>query len=96
MRKNQANDSNVPLYLFHQGTNNCAYEYFGAHFCDAGVVFRVWAPNARQVCLAGEFNGWNETSHPMERLPDGTWELTVPDVPAVTSEDLPPWKRAVG
>ncbi|MBQ6419959.1 MAG: 1,4-alpha-glucan branching protein GlgB [Clostridia bacterium] len=80
LRKNQANDSNVPLYLFHQGTNNCAYEYFGAHFCDAGVVFRVWAPNARQVCLAGEFNGWNETSHPMERLHDGTWELTVPDV----------------
>ena len=38
----------LSAYLFHQGTNYKAYEYFGSHIaeCDGvgGVVFRVWAP----------------------------------------------------
>lgn len=27
--------------------------------------------------LAGEFNGWNPTSHPLTQAEDGTWSLTV-------------------
>ena len=52
-----------------------AYEYFGAHPCDGGWVFRVWAPQARHVALSGDFNGWQRWD--MRRLEDGTWELTV-------------------
>ena len=80
MSKVKKKENEVPLYLFHQGTNSCAYEFFGAHMQDDGVVFRVWAPNAKAVCLAGSFNGWSESDLSMHRLPDGTWELFVPGV----------------
>ena len=52
-------------YLFHQGTNYRAYEYLGAHKTDDGYVFRVWAPNADKVFLAGDFNDWGEDA-PLE------------------------------
>ena len=31
----------------------------------AGVVFAVWAPNARRVSVVGDFNGWDGRRHPM-------------------------------
>ena len=43
-----------------------------------GYQFRVWAPNARQVCLMGDFNNWDAGSLPMDRAQDGVWELFVP------------------
>ena len=52
-----------------------AHEYFGAHPCDGGWTFRVWAPQARHVALSGDFNGWQRWD--MHHLEDGTWELTV-------------------
>ena len=40
----------VPIYLFHQGTNYKAYEFLGSHSSKrkgvSGAVFRVWAPHA--------------------------------------------------
>ena len=48
------------------------YTYFGAHPAEGGYVFRVWAPHARAVALAGEFNGWE--MQPMTRLEGGVWE----------------------
>ena len=61
---------NLPLYLFHQGTNYKAYEYLGAHPCKIGTtegfIFRVWAPNARQVSVVGDFNNWDGQANPME------------------------------
>lgn len=39
----------------------------------AGVAFRVWAPHAQQVFVIGDFNEWNETSHPMELEENGVW-----------------------
>ena len=57
------------------GVWDSAYEYFGAHPCDGGWVFRVWAPQARCVALCGDFNEWQRWD--MHRLADGTWELTV-------------------
>ena len=50
-----------------------AYEYFGAHPVSGGWMFRVWAPNARHVALAGDFTQWQRWG--MRRLEDGTWEL---------------------
>lgn len=73
---------NEQLYLFHQGTYYCAYEFMGAHPMEKngvqGFVFRTWAPNAKSVNLVGDFNGWNNTKHPMKRISEqGVWEVWV-------------------
>ena len=52
-----------------------AHEYFGIHHVDGGWVYRDWAPEAYQLYLEGEFNGWNQTSHPLTKLENGVWEL---------------------
>ncbi len=45
-----------------------------------GVAFRVWAPGAVSVHLAGTFNDWSTTSHPLVADPtNGTWSLDLPD-----------------
>ncbi len=80
MKKQVVNVSDVPVYLFKQGRNNRAYEFFGAHRDGDEVVFRVWAPKARSVSVAGDFNGWNDTASPMETIADGIWETRIPGV----------------
>ena len=40
----------------------------GAHFEDDGVIFRVWAPNARAISVVGDFNGWNGDNHFMNKI----------------------------
>ncbi|MDR2647882.1 MAG: 1,4-alpha-glucan branching protein GlgB [Oscillospiraceae bacterium] len=72
----------VPLYLFHQGTNARAYQFLGAHPTNDGVVFRVWAPHAKAVSVVGDFNDWDRFAHPCARIPEsnGVWQSTVPDV----------------
>ncbi|MDE5802984.1 MAG: 1,4-alpha-glucan branching protein GlgB [Lachnospiraceae bacterium] len=72
-------------YLFAQGTHYEIYKKLGAHFSVEngvkGVFFAVWAPNAAAVHVIGEFNGWNESSHPMTKIgPGGIHTLFVPDV----------------
>lgn len=72
-------ESQVPIYLFHQGNNARSYEYMGAHrVSDDSVVFRVWAPNAAKVSVCGNFNGWDEEANQAERITSGgIWEVTV-------------------
>ncbi|MRD72539.1 1,4-alpha-glucan branching protein GlgB [Rhodocyclus tenuis] len=62
-------------YLFNEGRNSQTYRLLGAHAQTAGgVVFRVWAPNARSVSVIGSFNGWNGASDPLVSLGDsGIW-----------------------
>ncbi len=77
------NNGDLPLYLFHQGTNYNAYEFLGAHFTDnggkKGVVFRVWAPNAKSVSVVGDFNDWDKSKNVMQRISDnGVYELFIP------------------
>ena len=72
--------SDLPVYLFRQGRNCRAYDFFGSHFTDNGVVFRVWAPEAVSVSVVGEFNAWNDESHPMEKIADGIWETEIEDI----------------
>jgi 1,4-alpha-glucan branching enzyme len=80
MHKKGNDTGELPIYLFKQGRNARAYEYFGSHPTEDGAVFRVWAPAAKAVCVAGEFNGWNEEAAPMRQVADGVWELAIPGV----------------
>ncbi len=67
---------------YYQGISTNAYTYFGAHPVsedDNGIMFRVYAPAAHGVDVVGEFNGWNGGYHPMNRQPNGVYELMVPD-----------------
>ena len=77
------NDYQLPTYLFHQGTNYYSYNFLGSHIIEnTGAVFRVWAPNAKSVHLAGDFNQWQKNKDfEMKRIPQsGIWELFVPDL----------------
>ncbi len=78
-------DYEVPLYLFHQGKNYEAFDFFGSHPAEkdgkAGVVFRVWAPNAKSVSLVCDDNDWNRDKSPMEKVADGIWEIFVENFP---------------
>ena len=66
------------LHDFYIGRSFDAYEYFGAHPCDDGVMFRVYAPNAERIEVVGEFNGWDGSSHEMVPFKQsGVFELSV-------------------
>ncbi|PCL94924.1 1,4-alpha-glucan branching protein GlgB [Paenibacillus lautus] len=71
------------VYLFHEGTWFHSYQCMGAHLAteegERGVRFTVWAPNARQVGLAGDWNGWDGSQDPLYRMPDsGIWSRFFP------------------
>jgi len=73
-------NNELPVYLFHQGTNYRAYEFLGCHFDKkTGVAsFRTWAPKAKSVHLVGDFNRWGEKELLMERISDGgVWEINI-------------------
>ena len=75
------NFEDYPKYLFHEGTNIEADKLF----CPTkavidgkkGWIFRVWAPNAREVSLVGDFNEWQIGATPMEKDDGGIWEVFV-------------------
>ncbi len=63
------------LLEFKSGNSIDAYKYLGAHILKDSVVFRVWAPNAKSVSVAGDFNDWSYNSTPMTKIDDsGVWE----------------------
>ena len=73
------------VYLFHEGNNNNLYKFLGSHNYtdDIGTYtrFLVWAPNARNVNLVGDFNNWNDYSLPLRKLQDGEiWEICIRNV----------------
>ena len=74
------------IYLFKEGRHVRLYDKLGAHLHTAngvaGVYFAVWAPNARQVSVVGDFNGWRSDAHLlMARTDDsGIWEGFIPGV----------------
>jgi 1,4-alpha-glucan branching enzyme len=75
----------VDLHLIAEGTHERLYEVLGAHprTIDGvqGVAFAVWAPSARSVRVAGDFNLWEGRLHPMRSLgASGVWELFVPEI----------------
>ncbi|MFD2614209.1 1,4-alpha-glucan branching protein GlgB [Paenibacillus gansuensis] len=77
--------SSQDIYLFHQGNLYHSYRLLGAHPSEeegrSGTRFTVWAPNAREVRVAGSFNEWHAGHHCMNRIEDsGLWTLFIPDV----------------
>lgn len=65
-------DNSLAEYLFHEGTNYCAYDYLGAHFLDENkCVFRVWAPNAQQVFVTGSFCDWEYFVYEAHKITSG-------------------------
>lgn len=79
--------SREDLYLFHEGSNFRSYQLLGAHVTTEkgveGVRFSVWAPNAQEVRVVGDFNGWQGSRHNMKRLADsGIWLLFIPGLKA--------------
>jgi 1,4-alpha-glucan branching enzyme len=71
------------LYLFNEGNHYRLYHKLGSHVLTApdppGTSFAVWAPDAEQVWVTGDFNGWNKNSHPLrQRAQSGIWEGFLP------------------
>jgi 1,4-alpha-glucan branching enzyme len=83
-RESASNNGNLPLYLFHQGTNIKAYEFMGVHKTELdgkeAMVCRVWAPNAEEVSIAGDFNEWKTDENMLEKISEGVWEGYLPFV----------------
>jgi 1,4-alpha-glucan branching enzyme len=71
-------------YLFAEGSHQRIYEKLGAHPATVegvtGVYFAVWAPNARNVSVIGDFNYWDGRKHQMRKGPSGIWELFIPEL----------------
>lgn len=41
------------------------------------IAFTLAAPEAQNVFLVGDFNNWDETSHPLKKNSDGTWKINI-------------------
>jgi 1,4-alpha-glucan branching enzyme len=54
--------------------------FMGATPYDTGTTFRVWAPFARSVVVAGTFNNWSLAKNPLYSETNGYWSVDVPDV----------------
>ena len=69
-------------HLFAEGNHHHIWQKMGAHVVTrdgvAGVMFCLWAPNARSVSVLGNFNSWDGRHHPMQSRLGGCWELFIP------------------
>jgi 1,4-alpha-glucan branching enzyme len=72
------------VYLFKEGAHFRLADKLGSHLITVdgrpGVQFAVWAPNARQVSVMGDFNRWSTESHALRSRHDGSgiWEGFIP------------------
>ena len=68
-------------YLFGEGKHYRIYEKLGAHLTErdgkSGVHFAVWAPNAQEISVVGDFNDWDKHQCLMTRNKMGIWEVFV-------------------
>ncbi|MEM9696952.1 MAG: 1,4-alpha-glucan branching protein GlgB, partial [Myxococcota bacterium] len=66
-------------HLFNEGNHRELYRKLGAHRETVngkeGTRFAVWAPNAREVSVVGEFNGWEPGKHRLDAQGEsGIWQ----------------------
>ena len=85
MRKYEDIINSYNINLFKEGKSYRSYEFMGAHEVEKdgikGITFTVWAPNAKEIYLVGEFNNWSGVTHPMENIDDsGIWNIFTDDI----------------
>jgi 1,4-alpha-glucan branching enzyme len=72
------------IYLFREGTHGRLFDQFGSRLSadGSGAHFAVWAPNAAEVSVIGDWNGWNAAANRLAPRSDGSgiWEGVVPGV----------------
>ena len=68
----------LDLHLVGEGRHEQLYERLGAHVTADGIGFAVWAPNAREVAVVGDWNTWDGRVHPLEPVASsGIWHGVV-------------------
>jgi 1,4-alpha-glucan branching enzyme len=76
--------SDQQITNYQNGTNYKLYELFGSHEIEVlgvkGFYFAVWAPNATEVSVMGNFNDWKRGTFPLFVRMDnsGIWEGFIP------------------
>ncbi len=71
------------IYLFREGTHSTLYKRLGCHFFSDddkdGAHVAVWAPNARDISVIGDWNGWDPTADKLFPRWDhsGIWEADI-------------------
>lgn len=72
--------SEYQIHLFHRGIDSYAYRMLGAHIVDEGVRFALWCPDVKQIRVVGDFNTWDGSRAPMERMGDSwIWIVFIPE-----------------
>ncbi|MDR7077686.1 1,4-alpha-glucan branching enzyme [Neobacillus niacini] len=82
MAVNTLYPTDYQLHLFHEGNLFQSHQLFGAHlFKESEKVytrFCVWAPNAKEVRLVGNFNSWNGEGYDLHRVNnEGVWIIVM-------------------
>jgi 1,4-alpha-glucan branching enzyme len=75
--------SEQDIYLFKEGTHAALYRRMGCQLRpEGGAHFAVWAPNAREISVIGDWNGWRRGVDLLRPRWDasGIWEADVPQV----------------
>lgn len=63
-----------------------AHHYYGFHKTKTGWIYREWAPNADGLYLIGDFNNWDRHSHPLKKINDEDWEITIKGIRTLAHE----------
>ena len=74
----------IDRHLFAEGNHHHIWKKMGAHLTsidkNEGVMFCIWAPNAKSISIIGDFNSWDGRHHPMQKRLGGIWEIFIPNI----------------
>ncbi len=85
LKISQNGRSEYNINKFMTGSAQDAYKYMGSHEAVvdgiSGMIFGIWAPDARRVSVIGAFNKWDGRVFQMEKDCDtGIFFLFIPDI----------------
>ena len=89
LKISQNGRSEYNINKFMTGSAQDAYKYMGSHEAvvdgSSGMIFGIWAPDARRVSVIGAFNKWDGRVIQMEKDYDtGIFFLFIPDMKSKT------------
>ncbi len=74
--------TDVDIHLFNEGTHYHLGDKLGAHITPEGTRFSVWAPEARDVRVLGDVNGWTGEGAVLQPVgSSGIWSGVVDGFP---------------